>query len=99
MAASKPSRRAIPIVPAIPRKFEKKAQHNSNRTRISKIEVERAEQPDKDSSDHNNLVSDDSNLGLANPENDKDKVSDKLNGSSRTAQEGAEGNLVQLLKE
>ena len=98
MISGKQPRRAISIIPAIPRKLEKKTDLATNCETITQIDVEKAEQSAKDASEPDNHVTNDANRRFASPENKKDGVLGRLNGVSIVAQEPAGGSMVQLLR-
>lgn len=98
MATAEPPRRAMPIIPAIPRKLEVKTQQDRRRTAIPKPEAEKEAQTSKGTSKHDICVTDHENLRLANQGDSTDEILEPkrdspfaqqlvkgdLNGSSRT---------------
>ncbi len=94
MTTGKPSRRALPIVPAIPRKLERKAQQDASHTAIPKSEVGKAEQPGKGTHSHDTGVTGAPNPGFTNLDRAMDSVSEQQEGSRTTTQELVDGSLV-----
>lgn len=93
MAAAKPPRRAMPIIPAIPRKLEMKAQQDTRRTGIPKPEAEKEKQSCKGTPKHYICVTGDQNLSLANHGDATDEILEPKKDSPTFTQELAKGNL------
>lgn len=92
MAAANPPRRALPIIPAIPRKLEMKAQQDT-RTAIPKPEAEKEKLSRKGTPKHYLCVTGDQNLSLANHGDATDEILEPKKDSPTFTQELAKGNL------
>ena len=92
MSAGK--RRATPIIPAIPRKLERKTQPDAERTSSSNAEGNDPKQSAKDPSESNIHVTNHSNLSPADLENGEEESSRPVSRASVSEQVLAEGNAL-----
>ena len=86
--------RAVSIVPAVPRKFERKTQPSTKGTSRIEADAKEPEQSGKDLSEHSNHVMNESNLGPANPEEVEEEVSKTSKGASVIVQNTGEGKAL-----
>lgn len=86
----------MPIIPAIPRKLERKTQQDASYTTLPKSEVGIEKQPGKGTRKHDTCVTGDQILSLANTnqENATNDISEPKDESSTVTQVLAEGNLI-----
>ena len=96
MTQSKPPKRTMPIIPAIPRKLEKRIPQIVNVSATAKAEVE---QSSNDFQNHDQHVRGETNLCLVDLESAIDGASELLTGTSETIQSPAEGSAVILHRE
>ena len=92
MTQSTPSKRAMPIIPAIPRRLETKLLHKTNASAVIDLKVENAEQRGVDTGRHESRIND--TLSRVDPESAPDDAPAPQLGAAACFRPRAGGNII-----